>query len=92
MSTKSGRFKLMKDRTEAELDQCILNAEQIGANVKLALALTVNPFWEFCAGIDAYFEKRARKAVRDAENARIERLAHERSYEGDPKEWVKDRT
>jgi hypothetical protein len=51
----------MRDRTDAELEQTIKNAAEIGEVIGRASFLMVNPFWEFCAGIDAYFEKRKRK-------------------------------
>jgi hypothetical protein len=71
MPSRSGRFTLMKDRTDAELDQTITNAEQIGQAVGRACALMVNPFWEFCAGVDAYFERRRRKEERGKTNTTL---------------------
>lgn len=61
MTTKSGRFKLMRERTDAELDQTIENAVGIGKVIGERCGLLVNPFWELTAGVDAYFEKRRRK-------------------------------
>jgi hypothetical protein len=65
MTNPSGRFKLMKNRSDEELQQTITNAQQIGATLQLNTNLMVNPFWEFCAGIDAYFEQRRRKEEKD---------------------------
>lgn len=81
MPTKSGRFKLMKDRSLSELEQTITNAEQIGEVIGRSCGLMVNPFWELCAGIDAYFEKRKRKEQtkepRDTDRALTDRALRE---------------
>jgi hypothetical protein len=56
----SGRFKLMKDRTKEELQATIDEAVAAGMQMQVNCQLDYNPFWKFCAGIDAYFEKRRR--------------------------------
>jgi len=56
----SARFELMKDRTKEELQATIDEAVGIGMAIQVNCQLDHNPFWKFCAGIDAYFEKRRR--------------------------------